>query len=134
MPVDHHTETVQCGDTTCSNSVPTTVYHTEYKTRTVTKYRTQYKDVTRPVTKYRDVPRTQNYAAVERRATYSDKLRAHIDGGLPRVDAAIQNATAQSGYDHDVSIAPAGVFPSRANLTRRPNTRRASTPASHSSS
>jgi hypothetical protein len=103
------TEYVPCGDTTC----PQTVYHTETKTRTVTKYRTAYRDVTVPVTRYRDEPRTEDYNAIERTGSYASALSVQIGA----VTASVETATSESGYDHDVTIEPAGVSPSRANLT-----------------
>jgi hypothetical protein len=103
------TEYVPCGDMTC----PQTVYHTETKTRTVTKYRTAYRDITVPVTKYRDEPRTEDYNATERMGSYKSALSVQIGA----VTASIETATSESGYDHDVTIEPAGVSPSRANLT-----------------
>jgi hypothetical protein len=103
------TETVPCGDTTCTE----TVWHSETRTRTVTKYRTAWRDVTTPVTKYRDVPRTQDYQAVERSGSYASALRVQVGD----VVAAQASHTTERGYDHDVTIEPAGVSPQRANLT-----------------
>jgi hypothetical protein len=103
------TEYVPCGDTTC----PQTVYHTETKTRTVTRYRTVYRDVTVPVTRYRDEPRTEDYNAIERSGSYASALSVQVGA----VIASVESATSESGYDHDVTIEPAGVSPSRANLT-----------------
>ena len=68
------TEYVPCGDTTC----PQTVYHTETRTRTVTKYRTAYRDVTVPVTRYRDEPRTEDYNAIERMGSYASALSVQL--------------------------------------------------------
>lgn len=90
--------------------------HTEFKTRTVTKYRTAWRDVTVPVTKYRDEPRSQDYPAVQRLATYKSRLRLRIDAGLPEIAASVDASADQSGYDVDVTIAEAGIAPSRAHL------------------
>jgi hypothetical protein len=114
---EYRTETVPCGETTCTNSVPETVYHTEWKTRTVTKYRTAWRTVTNPVTRYRDESHAQDYQATERSASYASALRVRTDAGLPALVASVDVSTSESGYDHDVTIAPAGVSPSRANLT-----------------
>jgi hypothetical protein len=103
------TEWVQCGESTC----PQTVYHTETKTRTVTKYRTAWRDVTTPVTKYRDEPRTQDYQATERTGTYSGVAAVTLADDLV---ASIEAKDGEHGYDHDVTIGPAGVAPQRANL------------------
>lgn len=103
------TEWVACGDTTC----PQTVYHTETKTRTVTKYRTAWRDVTTPVTKYRDEPREEDYHAIERSGSYASALHVQVAD----VSAVVEASSTESGYDHDVTIEPAGVSPSRANLS-----------------
>jgi len=114
---EYKTETVPCGDTTCTNTVPETVYHSEMKTRTVTKYRTQWRTVTNPVTRYRDEQRSQDYQATERDGSYTSELRARIDAGLPALVASVDASTTERGFDHDVTIVAAGVSPSRANLT-----------------
>ena len=114
---EYRTETVPCGDSTCTNSVPETVYHDETRTRTVTKYRTAWRTVTNAVTRYRDEDHAQDYQALERDATYSASLRVRTDAGLPAVIATQAENTSESGYDHDVTIGPAGVSPSRAHLT-----------------
>ena len=103
------TEWVPCGDTTC----PQTVYHTETKTRTVTKYRTAWRDVTTPVTKYRDEPRAQDYQATERTGTYTGVANVTLADELV---ASVETRTARTGVDHDVTIEPAGISPQRANL------------------
>lgn len=102
------TEDVPCGDTTC----PQTVFHSETRTRTVTKYRTAWRDVTTPVTKVRDEPHVEDYAAVERTGTYASELHVETGG----VVASVAHSTSASGYDHDVTIGAAGVSPQRANL------------------
>jgi hypothetical protein len=53
--------------------------------RTVTKYRTATRDVTTPVTRYRDVPHSFTYEATEQTGTYSSALHARLDGGVPEV-------------------------------------------------
>jgi hypothetical protein len=113
---EYRTETVPCGDTTCTNTVPETVYHSETKWRTVTKYRTAWRDVTESVTKYRDEQRTQDYSAIERSASYTSSLVARVDANLLAVVAAIDTNTTQSGIEHDVTIAPANVYPQTAGL------------------
>ncbi|MBW8772761.1 MAG: hypothetical protein JF590_05665 [Gemmatimonadetes bacterium] len=90
--------------------------HTEVKTRTVTNYRTAYRDVQVPVTKYRDEARSQDYPAIERDATYRSRLRLRSDGGLPEITASVEGADQQHGYDVDATIGAAGVSPSGAHL------------------
>jgi len=90
--------------------------HTEFKTRTVTKYRTAWRDVTVPVTKYRDEPRSEDYPAVQRLATYRSQLRLRIDAGLPEIAASVDANADQSGYDVDATIPAGGIAPRRANL------------------
>jgi hypothetical protein len=90
--------------------------HTETKTRTVTKYRTAWRDVSVPVTKYRDESHSEDYPAIERDATYKSRLRLRIDAGLPEITASVDANAHQSGDDIDATFAAAGVVPSRANL------------------
>lgn len=111
---EYRTETHSCGSTTCTETVPTTVYHDEQRTRTVTKYRTAYRDETNPVTRYRDEPRTFTYEGIERVGQYSSALRVRLDA--PAVTTAISSNFTRDGIDHDASFSAAGVSPQRANL------------------
>ncbi|HEY4056595.1 MAG TPA: tetratricopeptide repeat protein [Kofleriaceae bacterium] len=111
------TESYSCGDSTCTRSVPQTTYHTDYKTRTVTKYRTAYKTEQRAVTKYRTEYRTFDYDVVERSGRYKSQLRIVLGPQVDRVVAEISGNFSESGVDHDVTFTPAGITPSRANLT-----------------
>jgi hypothetical protein len=111
---EYRTETRPCGETTCTDSVPTTVYHSEQRSRTVTKYRTAYRDETNPVTRYRDEPRTFTYSGIERAGEYQSALRLRLDG--PALTSTIANNFTRSGVDHDASFSAAGVSPERANL------------------
>ncbi len=113
---EYHSESHPCGSSTCSESVPTTVYSSESRTRTVTKYRTAYRSVTVPVTKYRDVPRSFSYEATERSARYVSSLRIRVDREALDVAADISGDFFEHGFDHDVTNVDAGVSPSRANL------------------
>jgi hypothetical protein len=88
--------------------------HTEFKTRTVTKYRTAYRDVTVPVTKTRDEARSEDYPAVERSATYAAALHVHTDA--PAIEARTTARTSEHGYDVDTTIAAANVAPHTAAL------------------
>jgi hypothetical protein len=112
---EYRTETHPCGDTTCTDTHPETVYSSESRTRTVTKYRTAYRSVTKPVTKYRDVPRSFTYEALERTGHYASAVRVRLDRDLD-VAADITGDFIEHGFDHDVSNAAAGVSPERANL------------------
>ncbi|NVB84554.1 MAG: tetratricopeptide repeat protein [Kofleriaceae bacterium] len=111
---EYRTETRPCGSTTCTESVPTTVYHSEQRTRTVTKYRTAYRDETNPVTRYRDEPRTFTYSGIERAGEYQSALRIRLDA--PSLTSTIVNNFTRNGVDHDASFSAAGVSPERANL------------------
>lgn len=113
---EYHSESHPCGSSTCSESVPTTVYSSESRTRTVTKYRTAYRAVTVPVTKYRDVPRSFTYEATERSGRYVSSLRIRVDREALDVAAEISGDFFEHGFDHDVTNVDAGVSPSRANL------------------
>lgn len=113
---EYRTESRSCGSSTCSETVPTTVYSSETRYRTVTKYRTAYRTVTKPVTRYRDEPRSFTYAAIERSGHYVSALRLRFDRDSPEVVAEVKTDSFERGLDHDVSNADAGVSPQRANL------------------
>lgn len=113
---ENRTETHPCGDTSCTETHPETVYSSETRYRTVTKYRTAYRTVTKPVTRYRDVPRSFTYAALERSGHYVSALRVRFDRDSPEVSAEIKNDSVEHGFDHDVTNTDAGVSPQRANL------------------
>jgi hypothetical protein len=115
--------TEQVPRTEWKDNAPVTVYTTEHKTRWVTKHRPATRDVQRAVTKYRDVPHTYRYAAVERVGTYRATLRVEIQpepaslfGG---VIAESLRDDIQRGIDHDVSFVPAGISPRRAGIETR---------------
>jgi hypothetical protein len=111
---EYQSETHACGDTTCTDQVPVTVYSTEFKTRTVTKYRTAWRTVTTQVTKYRDEPRVFTYEATARTGDYASALEVTLP--TLAVTAQAQARFSAAGVDHDVTFAPAGVAPERANL------------------
>jgi hypothetical protein len=117
---EYRTETVPCGDTTCTNQVPETVYHSETKSRTVTKYRTAWRTVTVPVTKYSTESRTFEYAAIERSGHYTSQLRVVFDPEMDGIVAGVDQDTIETGLDHDAELSAAGVSPQRANLTTAP--------------
>jgi hypothetical protein len=114
---EYRSESYDCGTSTCTRSVPETVYRSESRTRTVTKYRTQYRSVTRPVTRYRTEHRTYTYAGVEHYGRYTSNIRlvlgSEMEGLIAQVD---QNAT-ESGFETDASFPQASVYPQTANLT-----------------
>jgi hypothetical protein len=114
---EYHDESYSCGDTTCTRSVSQTVYHDESRTRTVTKYRTAWRTVTVPVTKYQTESRTFEYAAIERTGHYTSKLRLVFEPDLDNLVASVETDASEVGIDHDAEFSPAGVSPERANLT-----------------
>lgn len=113
---EYRTQSKPCGSSTCSESVPTTVYSSETRYRTVTKYRTAYRTVQKAVTRYRDVPRSFTYAATERSGHYVSALRLRFDRDSLDVTAEAKTDSVERGFDHDVSNPDAGVSPQRANL------------------
>jgi hypothetical protein len=114
---EYQSQTHSCGDSTCTDSVPVTVYSSETRTRTVTKYRTAYRSVTKPVTRYRDVARVFSYQGIERSGSYASTLRVRVDRDVP-VTAAAVNTPGHTvhGVDHDVTFTPAGVFPQHVDV------------------
>jgi len=115
---EYQTQTEACGTTTCTSTVPVTVYRTEWKTRTVTKYRTAYRDVQKAVTRYRDVPHTFDYVATQRTGHYASQLAIAVDAAPPlaSVAATVGRDDTATGIEHDVTFEPAGVVPVRADL------------------
>lgn len=114
---EYRTRTYPCGDTTCTEMVPETCYRTETETQIVTKYRTAWRTVQRAVTRYRDEPRVFTFDADEVRGHYDSDLA--VVGSDPPFRATERQSFDQHGYDHDVTFAPAGVSPSRADLPTR---------------
>ena len=112
-----------CQRQTCAKTETVTKYRTEYKTRTVTRYRTAWRTVTEPVTKYRTVTHPYSYDATEVTGSYATQLAVRVvEPATPEVVgvvASTAHAQTLSGIDHDVTFAPAGVYPSRANLPSR---------------
>ena len=114
---EYRSETYSCGDTTCSRTVPETVYRSESRTRTVTKYRTAYRPVTRPVTRYRSEARTYTYAGVEHAGRYKSALRLSLGPELDSLIAEVMQNTTETGFETDASFPQAGVYPQSAILT-----------------
>jgi hypothetical protein len=112
---EYRSESRRCGDTTCTEQVVVTVDATELKTRTVTRYRTAWRSVTTPVTRFRDEPRTFTYEATARTGTYASALEV----ALPAIAVAARAEArfTEEGVEHDVTFGPAGVAPARAHLT-----------------
>ena len=113
---EYRTETHPCGSTSCTETHPETVYSSESRTRTVTKYRTAYRPVTKPVTRYRPTPRSFTYEALERTGRYTSSVRLRLDRDSPEVAIEITGDFREHGFDHDVTNSDAGVSPERANL------------------
>jgi len=111
--------TVPCAYTIGTNCVSgtdtrtVTKYRTEYKTRSVTKYRTAYRTMTRPVTKYREHQREYSFLATVVTATYLTDVRAALN--LPRVTIPIriESREVEFGLYHDSNFEPANVRPER---------------------
>src|SRR5262249_33513060 len=99
----------------CPESVPYTLYRTEYKSRAVTKWRTAWRSVTVPVTHDRDEPRVFTYQATQHTAAHVSALHVLVDL-VPEVAATIDSHFSDSGYTHDVTSSVAGVAPERAML------------------
>lgn len=114
---EYRSESYSCGDSTCSRTVPETVYRSESRTRTVTKYRTQWRSVTRPVTRYRTESRTYTYAGVEHHGRYQSSLRLVVAADLDGLIAQVEQNVDETGFETDASFPQAGVYPQSANLT-----------------
>lgn len=114
---EYRSESYSCGESTCTRSVPETVYSSESRTRTVTKYRTAYRPVTRPVTRYRTENRTYTYAGVEHYGRYQSNLRVILDRDLDGLVAQVDQNTTETGFETDASFPQANVYPQSANLT-----------------
>ncbi len=114
---EYRSESYSCGDSTCSRTVPETVYRSESRTRTVTKYRTQWRPVTRPVTRYRTENRTYTYSGIEHYGRYQSNLRLVLGADFDGLVAQVQQNTSEEGFETDASFAAAGVYPQTANLT-----------------
>jgi hypothetical protein len=113
---ENQTTQVPCGDTTCPQTTPVTVYRTETKTRTVTRYRPATRWVAQQVTRYREEPRVFTYQGTRRTGRYLAAVRLPFEGSLQGFVPVLTNGFDAEGIDHDASFAPAGVSPSRANL------------------
>ncbi|MGE0871136.1 MAG: hypothetical protein AB7P03_21405 [Kofleriaceae bacterium] len=118
---EYQTRKVPCGGLregeTCDETYPVTVYRSETRTNTVTRYRTAWRDETRPVTRYRDVPHVFSYVAIEHTGHYQSELGVTLDvGAVATVAAEVANELSRRGVDHDITFEPAGVYPERANL------------------
>lgn len=115
---EYRSESYSCGygtsARTCSRSVPSTRYRSVQKTRSVTKYRTKHRTVTR----YRDEPRIFNYEATEHRAQYDAAwdISLALPEPVPPVVAKVRGQLSAKDDEHEVSFAPAGVAPVRSRL------------------
>jgi hypothetical protein len=83
------------------------------RTRTVTRYRTAYRTATREVTRYRDEARTFVYQAVE--YTRHSTAALHVRSALAEAHAS--SDFTETGDEHDVTFAQAGVVPEQPSLT-----------------
>lgn len=84
------------------------------KTRTVTKKKTKTYQKVVPETRWRDVPRSFEYQALQVERTQSYAVRAELlVAGQSAAAAGRDAADSRSGYSHDVVFEAAGVQPSR---------------------
>ena len=90
------------------------------KTRTVTKKKTKTYQKVVPETRWRDVPRSFEYQALQVERTQSYAVRAELlVAGQSAAAAGRDAADSHSGYSHDVVFEAAGVQPSRQAPGRR---------------
>ncbi len=87
------------------------------RTRTVTRKKVKTREVVVPETRYREVPRAFEYQALRVERTLAFAVRAELSvGGQSAASAGREDAQSSHGYEHDVTFAPAGVHPTRAEL------------------
>lgn len=126
------TESYSCGygttSRTCTRSTTHTSYSSEtryrtsyrtaYRTAHRTAYRTAYRTAWRDVTKTRLVPHVFEYDAIQRVGVYSGswQMAVGLVAAAPPLAVTVAGSDREQGYDHDVTFAPAGVAPSRAQL------------------
>ncbi|HVH46656.1 MAG TPA: hypothetical protein VM925_30150 [Labilithrix sp.] len=106
------------GRGTCTVSHPVTRYRDESRTRPVRRVRTEYRDRTRQVTRYRDEPRLFRYPATKHSARYQSTFFVRIDfgGGLRPIEARGSAEDARVAHEHDAEFPPAGVHPEHPTL------------------
>lgn len=82
-----------------------------------TAFRTEYYTVTVPVTRYREEPRTYNYAATQTNQSliFLAEGYALVDG--KKIGLSINETSGESGIDHDISIPDIGLSPAKSALT-----------------
>ena len=102
----------------CARSHPVTRYRNEVRTRPVTKFRTEWVERTRVVTKWRDEPRVFRYMAMKHDGRYQAQstIRVTLGPNLRIVNARESKEEGHTAYEHDAEFAPAGVHPERAVL------------------
>ena len=84
------------------------------KTRTVTKTKTRKYQKVVPETRWREVPRSFEYQALQVERSQSYAVRAELTvGGQSAASAGRDASDAVSGYSHDVVFAEANVHPQR---------------------
>ena len=111
----YRSESYSCGygtsTSTCTRSVPSTQYRTVSKTRSVTKYRTQWRTVTR----FQATPRVFSYEVTEHVGSYRAAWDITLGFG-PGVDGLIlplRGESEASADEHQVTFVPANVKPAR---------------------
>ncbi len=101
------------GNQQCSVSHRVTRYRTENRQRQVQRYRTEYQDRTRQVTRYRDEPRIFRFPATKQEGRYQAAFSVRVDlgSGVRPIEARVAADNALVAYDHDAEFAPANVHP-----------------------
>jgi hypothetical protein len=102
-----------CGTGTCTGSRPRTDWRTEMRPHIVTRWQS----VTRPVTRYRDVPREYSFPAMETSGSYLREVTVTLPLA-PALPTALRVGGPDVLHDltHDATFAPANLIPHRAHL------------------
>lgn len=111
----------------CNESHPVMRYRDETRQRKVKRFRTEYQERTREVTRYRDEPRVFRYTAQKHEGRYraTFEVRVDLDASLRPVATHAAAEDSQIAYEHDAEFAPAGVHPERGTLPSAASWRRA---------
>ncbi|HVJ91403.1 MAG TPA: hypothetical protein VM580_16485 [Labilithrix sp.] len=102
----------------CTRSRPVTLFRNETRTRQVRRFRTEYVERTREVTRYRDMPRVFTHEAMKHEGRYQASYRVTVDMGGSVLPIIARESVEDSriAYAHDVQFAPASVTPERGEL------------------
>lgn len=102
----------------CKVSRPVTRWRDETRERKVKRIRTEHRERTRSVTRYRDEPRVFRFPARKHEGRYEAVLeaRAVVGPHARPIDARVTAEDSRVAYEHDAEFAPAGVRPERGTL------------------